>query len=53
MLGYPLTAEQQEGELIVQSLENVRFEFRPNTPGYPRQGAVARMYLQSIGRLPR
>jgi hypothetical protein len=53
MLGYPLTDEQQEGELIVQYLENVRLEFRPNTPGYPRQGAVARMYLQSIGRLPR
>jgi hypothetical protein len=50
-LGYPLTDEEQEGDLIVQYLENVRLEFKPNTPGYPRQGAVGRMYLRAVGRV--
>ena len=51
MLGYPLTDEQQEGDLTVQYFENVRLEWKA-TPGYPRQGAVGRMYLQAAHRLP-
>ncbi|HMA33157.1 MAG TPA: peptidoglycan recognition family protein [Chloroflexia bacterium] len=50
--GYPLTGEEPDPHypVTVQYFENCRFEWHPG--GFVRLGAVGRLYLQAIGRLP-